>query len=281
MKSDVDIICSTHRWPISSAIIEQWSLKLGSAGRILIGIDGGGAALIDTKRWPAVDVEHFEKAGANAIRNQLVDKSSAYALLFLDDDSYVESGLIADAVEYLQDAPDVAILTFPITLSRDGSYQARPMDIGTRERTFIGCGALIRRDVYCAAGGFPVWYGYCMEESFLSARCMQLGYKTVHYPHLKIIHHQVSQFLNTPSKLFLFARNKLFWDWEFTPIAILPFKVVRSFFVAFCLVGKARSLSPLKGVLSALFRVFRSQVRSGFKARRMTYAEFFEWNKLP
>jgi GT2 family glycosyltransferase len=133
-------------------------------------------------------------------------------LLVLDDDSHMDCGL-AEAVDYLEENPDTGILAFQIRdehtpvdqipLPRDAWRHLQDI-VG-----FIGCGAIIRQEVYQKIGGFAEWiYVYTHEFEF-SIRCLDAGWRIVFFAK-GIVVHRTSPINRTYKRIRTFAtRNEM------------------------------------------------------------------------
>jgi GT2 family glycosyltransferase len=81
---------------------------------------------------------------------------------------------------------------------------------------FIACGAVVRRDAYLAAGGFPARRGIGGEELPLAAALADRGWDLVHVPEL-VAHHHPSRRRDTGRRAAVNARNDLWTAWTLQP----------------------------------------------------------------
>lgn len=133
-------------------------------------------------------------------------------LLVLDDDSHVENGL-EEAVQYLEEQPEVGILGFNIV---DQELKGDPMldpeeawKHMERISGFIGCGALIRKEVYDRIGGFAEWLFIYTHEFDYSIRALNAGYLTVFFEKCNVVH-RASKINRTNRRLRIFGiRNEM------------------------------------------------------------------------
>lgn len=129
-------------------------------------------------------------------------------LIVLDDDSHLESGL-THALAYLDDNPLIGILALRITggvfETTDTSEWIDKKDSGG----FIGCGAIIRKEVYEKIGGFAEWLHVYTHEYEYSLRCLDAGYKIIYFNDTHVIH-RTSALNRTNKRLRIFStRNEM------------------------------------------------------------------------
>jgi GT2 family glycosyltransferase len=113
-------------------------------------------------------------------------------ILVLDDDSHPEYG-IDKAVAYLENNEDTGILALNIT---SGPYltdtwpwkNGKPWQDNEEILGFFGCGAIIRKTVVDAIGGFSEWIGVYGHEWDYGIRCIDAGYKIKYFRDSSIAH---------------------------------------------------------------------------------------------
>lgn len=162
---------------------------------------GNGAVLEPPSELEAAGVEirmgsSPENLGVAGGRNAAAPLATGDALLFLDDDAILRPGAITQAVQALESAPDVGAVALRIVDPRtqrtalwyypldQAAWEGRRFDA----TTFIGCGGLIRRDLFERLGGF--WTGYFreMEEVDLCWRVMGAGWRIRYEPEAVVEH---------------------------------------------------------------------------------------------
>jgi GT2 family glycosyltransferase len=132
--------------------------------------------------------------------------------LVLDDDSHIHSGL-TEAVNRMESHPDIGILAMQIV---DESLQVDPnldLDEAWKDNEeiagFIGCGAIIRKEVYDKIGGFAEWIYVYTHEFEYSVRCHNAGYRIVFFAN-GIVVHRVSKVYRSVERLRIYStRNEL------------------------------------------------------------------------
>jgi GT2 family glycosyltransferase len=146
---------------------------------------------------------------------------------FCDDDSWWEPGALARAHELLDAHPDVALVAGRVELSPGRTdptcaamaaspLPARPGLPGPRVLGFIACAAVVRRDAYLAAGGFPPGWGIGGEESPLAAALADRGWELVHVPEL-VVQHRPSGRRDRDRRRAIATRNDLWSAWTRRP----------------------------------------------------------------
>jgi GT2 family glycosyltransferase len=133
-------------------------------------------------------------------------------MLVLDDDSHIHSGL-EEAVSYLEGNDEVGILAMNIKdtdLYEDKNLDPRDAWQDKQDIAgFIGCGAIIRNEVYKKIGGFSEWLHVYTHEFDYGIRCLNAGYK-IKFFKAGIVIHRVSKINRTNKRMITFStRNEL------------------------------------------------------------------------
>lgn len=121
-------------------------------------------------------------------------KAKGNYLIVLDDDSHIESGL-DKALAYLSQNSEVGILALNVT---GGAFQTKTWKNLTQYSGFIGCGAIIKKEVFKKIGGYANWIFLYTNEYEYGIRCMEAGYKIVYFADCHVIHRTSS--INRSSK---------------------------------------------------------------------------------
>jgi len=111
--------------------------------------------------------------------------------LVLDDDSHINSGL-AEAVRYMNQHESTGILAFSIVDEQlKGDPFLRPEDAYQDLENltgFVGCGALIRKEVYFKIGGYSEWVYLYTHEYEYGIRCLDAGYAIQNFEKAIVVH---------------------------------------------------------------------------------------------
>lgn len=134
-------------------------------------------------------------------------------LLVLDDDSHIHEGL-TDAVVRLEQQPDIGILALQITDEKLGYDPLLDPEEAWKDNDdlvgFIGCGAIIRKNLYEKIGGFAEWIYVYTHEFEYAIRCINAGYR-INFFAGGIVIHRVSVVNRSKKRMRIFAtRNEMF-----------------------------------------------------------------------
>ncbi|RTZ08650.1 glycosyltransferase family 2 protein [Flavobacterium sp. GSP6] len=132
--------------------------------------------------------------GASAARHQLYPKAKGQFLMGFDDDAHpLQSDFIARTLTVFKRYPTVGIVAFQEIKGVFGSDQEALSQVNsiTEEyltNEFIGCGFAIRKDVYKATNGFPVWIDIYGEESCVAIEVLSKGFDIMYSNKIKVNH---------------------------------------------------------------------------------------------
>lgn len=167
-----------------------------SVHEVLVFLDGctdGSALLINQFGW--VQWYSSKKSiGASAARHQLYPKARGHFLIGLDDDAHpLHPDFIPKISNVFERNPTVGLVAFQEVkgiFNSDAEALGHGASIEEEYYTneFIGCGFAIRRDVYNATNGFPVWVDIYGEESCVSIEVLAKGYDILYSNAIKVNH---------------------------------------------------------------------------------------------
>ncbi len=173
------------------------------------------------KKYPQVVIMPMDKnLGFGAGHNQLLNVIDSEYHLILNPDIRFEQDTISELVQYLQNNPNVAMVT-PKIMNEDGTEQHLPKKVpkmryllagrlSPYSRFFshlrdeytlknqkldtqmeidfsTGCFMLVRSYVFKKVGGFDERFFMYLEDADLSLRVKKYG-KVIFYPHTRVIH---------------------------------------------------------------------------------------------
>lgn len=168
--------------------------------------DGSTAAV--ATQHPGVILISRQKNIGIAGWNDGFERAQGKYMLVLDDDSHVENG-ITGAIDYLNQHAGVGILALNVV---GGAFQTKDDDEWKDKQPcnhFIGCGAIIRKEVYNMIGGFAEWLFIYTHEMEYAIRCLQAGYN-IHYFADCHVMHRTSVVNRTSKRLKIFStRNEM------------------------------------------------------------------------
>lgn len=144
-------------------------------------------------QFPWVKFLRFDSSlGLAGRRNQITKMLSTPLVLQLDDDSSPIAGSLEAAAAWLMGHPKVGALAIRIVFIEDNfspDLEERPP---FPAKFFVGCAALLKRDVFLSLGGYEERLGFAAEEIDFCLRAFREGYETYAYPDL-VIEHRVSK----------------------------------------------------------------------------------------
>lgn len=205
---------------------------------------------------------HEAPRGYIVRRNELLRECRTPYLLSLDDDSYPVEGDIERVLDFMRERPSVLAVTLPIFNVRTGRYQSRPStaEIG-RARMFVGCGHVMRRELFLRLGGYREDLVHFDEELDLAVRGFREGFEVWFHPGLRIDHHEVDRARSRSSTDALLFRNRTNWWWRYASLPeALPRIVGMPILAARRSLGR-RSLSPLRGWCRSLCEIATGKVK--------------------
>ena len=135
-------------------------------------------------------------------------------VILLDDDSHVGGPTVERMVERFEADPGLGIAAFTIInpvaktvdwpgpgdLHADGSAPA-----------FVGCGVGLRLDAVKRAGYFDPGYFLYLNELYLTARILDLGYSCRHFPELQAFHRVAPAHRSQARRAYYATRNMLWF----------------------------------------------------------------------
>lgn len=201
--------------------LETLREHLGDADPDVIVVDNGTREEVGALE--GARVLRVENRGYGHANNVGLAASDAPWVLFLNPDTELLDGSLADLVERLEARPDVGIAgvrqvdatgaltptmrSFPTAARTFGDalglerWQSRPGWLGERELRLdryesefegdwtIGSFLLARREALDAVGGFDESFFLYSEEVDLCLRVRDAGWKVLHFPSVTILHH--------------------------------------------------------------------------------------------
>jgi GT2 family glycosyltransferase len=216
--------------------------------------DGLGEML--RRDFPWVRLIELPRNEGPCAKNHAVAVAAAPFVFFLDDDSHPVGDTVARAVARLEADPALAVATCRVELP-DGRRESSAFP-----NVFIGCGALLRRDVLQAAGGLPRDFFMAAEEYDTSFRILAAGYDVRTFPDL-LVHHGKTPVARQGGRTSrLDVRNNLL---TFTRRFPAPFSRIyaRELIWRYWRLarGNRRTGAFLRGMIGGLARVLAARVR--------------------
>ncbi len=221
-----------------------------------------------------------KREGVCVQRNRVFRLLAAPLILSLDDDSFPVAGDLAAACSWMEERPHVFSLSFQI-VHRD---EKPPDNFATRApfpvRDFIGCAALLRREIFLALHGYEEQFLFFGEEPELCLRALQAGHEMQGYPAF-VVRHGVSPVHRYPAeRAGLMIRRECLSALAYFPF---PYQAVRR--ALFCVPGylyRNPEFRPYwRSLLAGLWQGIRDYRSGRFPRTRLTTAEFLAWKSVP
>jgi len=229
-------------------------------------------------QFPWVRFIRFESSvGSLMRRNQIAELLSAPLYLSLDDDSHPAAGDLMAAATWLMEHPKVSALGLYIVAPNGkiptGLFEVAPFPV----RHFIGCAALIKRDLFLALGGYEAQLESYVEEPEFCLRAFQQGYETYFFSAAVICHRVVQQSRNNARQNYYLTRGEMLVPLWYYP---KPYSYLRAMrFLPLYLYHRPSQRqywkSCLKGALGAISGYLTWKVVK----HRLTYQQFKTWSK--
>lgn len=183
-------------------------LMAGKSGFEIIVVDNASAdhSVVSVKKnFPSVNLIERKKNSGIAGWNDGFEAAKGEYLIVLDDDSNIESGL-DEAIQVLDEHPDTGILALNVT---GGAFPTDYLIHMQDNIDFIGCGAIIRKEVFNKIGGFAEWLFIYTHEWEYAIRCLNAGYKIKYFEDCHVTH-RTSNINRTSKRLKVFSiRNEM------------------------------------------------------------------------
>jgi GT2 family glycosyltransferase len=135
-----------------------------------------------------------QSIGASAARHQIYPLANSEILIGLDDDAHpLTKDFLFKIEELFNEYTNVGILAFE---EIKGVFESDDKALEQSEKIkkqflcseFVGCGFAIRKSVYMATNGFPVWVDIYGEESCVSIEVLAKGFDILYTNQIKVNH---------------------------------------------------------------------------------------------
>ncbi|WP_428331694.1 glycosyltransferase family 2 protein [Mucilaginibacter sp.] len=184
--------------------------------------------------------------------------------LVLDDDSHIHAGL-AEGIVFMEANTQIGILAFEtvdinlkmdVFLKDDDAWKDGDSITG-----FIGCGAVIRKQLYDQIGGYADWIYLYTHEFEYGIRCLAAGY-LIQFFSKGIVVHRVSKVNRLSKNMRVYAtRNEL--------------EIINKYFT------KHKTMYLFRTFFNNLKFVKREGFKSGFYILKGAYQFLILRNKIP
>lgn len=169
-----------------------------SLHEVLVFVDGCEETAILTKSYPWVKWTVSKKSiSASPARNILYQKAKGAIFIGLDDDAHPLSSDFLNTVETTFKAhKKLGIIAFQeirgiFNSDTEALKQGRIVQ-SHYTNDFVGCGFAIKKSVYDAINGFPIWMDIYGEEAAVALQVLDLDYKILYEPSI-IVNHRINK----------------------------------------------------------------------------------------
>jgi GT2 family glycosyltransferase len=179
-------------------------------------------------KWYSSD----KSIGASAARKELYQEAQGQFLIGLDDDAHPLNGdFIAYTIHLFSTYANLGIIAFQevkgvFVSDTEARLQSESPKEEFYTNDFIGCGFAIRKEVYEATNGFPVWIDIYGEESCLALEVMNKGFDIL-YTNVIKVNHRVNKESRKHSGQNYFRFGKQLKNTTYYFLVYYPFPYVR------------------------------------------------------
>jgi GT2 family glycosyltransferase len=274
-------ITTKDRWDDLEGTL--WELERQGLSRLeTVVVDDGsfrGVAASYHDRFPWVRFERCERSlGLVVQRNRLARILESKYYLSLDDDSFPVAGDLGRSVQFLESQRDALGLAFSIVLRHEEVSRFVRNEAPVPVRYYIGCGHLLKRELFSQLGGYDENLHYFGEEPEFCLRALHEGYRVYLYPGVVIRHNRTPVARNSRKAARYYIRNEALVGLRYFPF---PYSVLRFLNTLPGILRNpqwnAQWTSLIRGWVEALW----CSVRWGYLRRPLPLHQFRAWKKLP
>lgn len=165
-----------------------------SIHEVLVFIDGcqETEGLINNFDWVKWTISK-KSIGASPARNVLYKEAIGTIFIGLDDDAHpISPDFIMSVENCFKQNTNLGIIAFQEVrglFASDAEAIKHSKALKSHYTgDFVGCGFAIRKKVYDATNGFPVWMDIYGEESAVAIETLEAGYTILYQPEIKVNH---------------------------------------------------------------------------------------------
>ena len=179
---------------LAFTLIKLKKLMNLSVHEVLVFIDGCAKteAIIEDFEWVKWTVSR-KSVSASPARSILYKKAKGTLLIGLDDDAHPLSPNFIEEVEAsFYSNKDLGVIAFQevrgLFKSDKNAIKCSKQLKSFFTNDFVGCGFAIKKEVYKATNGFPVWIDIYGEEPALALEVLDSGFSILYQPTIKVNH---------------------------------------------------------------------------------------------
>lgn len=189
------LIVTKHRAKDLAITLDKLKLIIDSSRHeVLVFIDGCSdtEVLVNKYNWVKWTISK-KSISASPARNILYKKAKGVIFIGLDDDAHpVSNNFIASVEACFNQNSKLGIIAFQEVrglFESDAQALKKSKQLETHLASdFVGCGFAIRKHIYDATNGFPVWMDIYGEETALAIEVLDMGYTILYEPNIKVNH---------------------------------------------------------------------------------------------
>ncbi|GAL61480.1 glycosyltransferase family 2 protein [Algibacter lectus] len=172
------------------------SLMDFSIHEVLVFVDGCSKTETITNDFDWVNWTVSKKSiSASPARHILYKKAQGDLFVGLDDDAHpLSQNFISTIQARFSTNKNIGIIAFQevrgVFFSDEEALQQSKTLESYYTNDFIGCGFAIKKEVYAATNGFPIWIDIYGEEPALALEVLDLGYQIIYDPRI-IVNHRI------------------------------------------------------------------------------------------
>lgn len=208
-------------------------------------------------KFPAVKLIKLKKNIGIAGWNEGFKFSNGEYILVLDDDSYPLKNTISLAVDCIKNDTKIGVVCLPVFNKRFNVYESDHIS-EDNPNTFIGCGALIRKNIFAKTDYFNEFLFLYEHETEFSMRVINSGYNIRYCKEADIIHE--NSVSNRKIKMDYDHRRKYYLSRNYLLILFMHFSIINIlFFVPQLIISRLivsieekSFLTTLSGFLSSI-----------------------------
>lgn len=234
MQVSILIVSKNRREELSKTLRILEKLIDFSIHEVLVFLDGctdGSELLQNEFKWVLWNISE-KSIGASGARNRLYPKGKGDYLIGLDDDAHpLQSDFITLTKSIFETHPTVGIIAFQeikgIFNSDEEALLSTKSDLDEYYcNEFIGCGFAVKKKVYDATNGFPVWMDIYGEESCVSIEVIAKGFDIL-YTNRIAVNHRVNMELRRESGANYFRFGKQLKNVTYYYLVYYPFPLLK------------------------------------------------------
>ncbi len=185
-----------------------------------------------------------------------LEKATGDYLLILDDDSYPEKGTIEKMIKAFEGDNKIGIVALDVRSEDYSGNEEKFSEVKTNKISYMmgfnGAGAGLRKSVFEEVGGYPDEFFLYWNETDLSIRVLNAGYKIVWLPGAVVYHKFSPKNRESERGPFFYTRN-LFWIiFKFFPAEKFFFSVVKMIYLCIYFSLEQKTLIYVKAMADSI-----------------------------